>query len=397
MDSLRKLNNLDYSNYQGIYNYLETGIIPNSVANKDQHKFIQQYTDFQAHEGLIIYPPRELVVSLNEAPFKHELLTQLYNQYPSHGITQFYEIVRTYFLNITKKEATSFLKKQIPYQLTRELPKPKFKTKQYYHPNKAWSMDLIDMGSQADRRGYVWILTIMDLFNSKVWLRPLRRKLASAVQHELDLIFQTVQPKVIISDNGGEFSLKPFYAEHDVKWITTPSHTPLPHIERMNRQVRKFIREYQVRNKSLQWVDHLQDIENNINHYYLEVNPTKEVPIEERQNRNAIGITPKFAVNDHVRIKLSAIYAQVRAAEKANTSKTLPIKYSVYTYRIHKVYKSTNANGLASYSLKNDNDEIIVDSNEKALRYKQGDILKVDAHNEGEVINLRTAKRLNKL
>ena len=398
MESLKKLNNLDYSDYNGLHKYLTTGKIPNTVDRDDHNEYKEQFKNFEGLEnGVIRYIPRNLEVVPDNEKYKHTKLKELYQQFPSHGITQFYEIVRTYFLNLTKKETTEYLKRQIPYQLTRELPKPKFKTKQYYAPNKAWSIDLMDMSSQADRRGYVWILTVVDLYNARVWLRPLKRKLAEHVQRELASIFEHDTPRVILSDNGGEFSLKPFYAEHNVKWISSPSHTPLPHVERTNRNVRKNLREYQVRHKSLQWVDHLPDIEENLNHYNLVVNPPKPVAVEDRQKRNTVGLTPKFKRLDHVRIKLTALYPAIRAAVKAGTSKTIPIKYSVYTYRISNVYKSTSANGLPYYSLMNDNDETIVNATGKPLRYKQQDILKVSAQNEGDIVTLADAKKLNKL
>ena len=69
--------------------------------------------------------------------------------------------------------------------------------------------------------------------------------------------------------------MKSFYADNNVKFITTPSHTPQPHVENMNNQVRKMMRVYFVKNHTTRWVDNLEKIESDLNYYNLEIKKPK--------------------------------------------------------------------------------------------------------------------------
>ena len=161
------------------------------------------------------------------------MLDIIYDTHPGFGLDHFYEIVRHNVINITKKRTSDFLRKQLEYQLTVQPRKKKVRAKVYNNPNKAWGMDLIDMTNNIDKRKK-YILTIIDLYDGKVKLRAIAHKTNTEVQAKLKAIFDVVKPRILISDNGLEFQLKQFYADNDVKFITTPSHTPQAHVENMN-------------------------------------------------------------------------------------------------------------------------------------------------------------------
>ena len=53
---------------------------------------------------------------------------------------------------------------------------------------------------------YHYILTVQDIFSRYLWLRPLTKKTSHQVARKLSKLYSEVgPPRVIQSDNGGEF------------------------------------------------------------------------------------------------------------------------------------------------------------------------------------------------
>lgn len=249
MDSqlFRKLNGKKWSNYD--------------EATRMVHEGHSSYADFKLEtrsgRPVIVYdhPPWNLEVVREED--RDEKLQTLYND-PSKstgkGRRAFYDLVRSTYLNIPRAYVVDFLKKQVPYQLTRKVVQPRAPRKQYTKENAAWAVDLIDMGEGLATRTARYILTCIDLFNEKAWLRPLKDKTAVLVRDTFKT-YCTPQfkPKFIYCDNGGEFKgeFKAFCTAQHITLYTSESHTPVPDIENLNGQIRKMISETFVRNKNL--------------------------------------------------------------------------------------------------------------------------------------------------
>ncbi|XP_068741902.1 KRAB-A domain-containing protein 2-like [Montipora capricornis] len=70
-------------------------------------------------------------------------------------------------------------------------------------------IDLVDMKKSAvskNGKTYKYILTVQDVFSRYLWLRPLTGKSSKLVARELNKLYTEVgPPRVIQSDNGGEF------------------------------------------------------------------------------------------------------------------------------------------------------------------------------------------------
>ena len=65
------------------------------------------------------------------------------------------------------------------------------------HVMERVQIDLVDMKEeQVTHRdnNYRYILTVMDIFSRYLWLRPLTRKKASHVAHEINHIFSRTRP-----------------------------------------------------------------------------------------------------------------------------------------------------------------------------------------------------------
>ena len=88
------------------------------------------------------------------------------------GLGQFYAQVAQHYLGIRRKETTDFLKHQGDYQLTRTNERHSNKTILAKTPNERWELDCINMEAYPDNHQR-FILTIVDVFSGKVWLRPL--------------------------------------------------------------------------------------------------------------------------------------------------------------------------------------------------------------------------------
>lgn len=233
------------------------------------------------------------------------------------------------------------MERQVDYQLAVIPKKQKIRAKVYKNPNKAWAIDLIDMSNNIDLRKK-YILTVIDLYNSHVYLRALAHKTSEAVENVLAPIFDIVAPRVIISDNGGEFSLSNLYARYNIKSVTTPSHTPQPHVENMNNQVRKMLRSLWIKHQNTKWVRNLETIEENLNYFNIEVKKKKPIPDPSPYH-------PRYPIDSYVRISLAVLDPKVRELNKAHLSKHITVKWTVDIYKIYKHFQSNNANAIAYY------------------------------------------------
>ena len=67
----------------------------------------------------------------------------------------------------------------------------------------------IAYGDQEDilsRKGYKWVLTVIDCFSKYVWAYPLKSKETNRICELLSQLFSSEgNPKILQSDNGGEF------------------------------------------------------------------------------------------------------------------------------------------------------------------------------------------------
>ncbi len=397
MNSNKKYNNLDFSNIPAIINYLTNHTYPPNIDTQaKQKRYSKQYDDFEVIDGDKLYLANRWVVPNTDKDndFVDAVLEHVYND-PRKGLvgqTLFYKYINKHYLNITKKQCIDYLKAKTEYQLTRQYVKEKVTTKQYKQLNAGWAIDLIDVSNVAKQnKHYNFIFTVIDQFTKKVWYRPLKHKTVEDCTAILKEIFKTEKPKVIISDMGTEFNFDEFLKENAVKHIRSQSYTPVPQIENANNQLRKMIRELNVKNGNLNWEKYLPDLEYNKNNQYNGTTGHSANDIVDNKDniRNVLhdnivddvkNAVPKYSSGDFVRIKLSALDSAIRKMYKANLQKLVPVKFTPEIYIISKIFTTKNNKlGLSYYSLKTEDGDILKNSDNTITRFKQGDLLKVPA------------------
>jgi len=111
-------------------------------------------------------------------------------------------------------------------------------------------VDLIDMttwaGSNNSRR---YEVSIIDCFSKYAWLLPITQKKAEKVLEVLGLFLKEHTPKVLQSDNSGEFTnarMKELLDNLHIKHITSLPYKPSSNgqVERFNRTIKGMIMQY---------------------------------------------------------------------------------------------------------------------------------------------------------
>ena len=234
-------------------------------------------------------------------------------------------------------------------------------------PNERWAIDLIDVGENYIHGGNRYILTCVDYFSRYVWAEPISNKTSITVRDAMETIVHhagDTYPHIIMKDNGGEFQgeLNDWMEEHDIKWINTLSYSPQSNglIENMNKQLRKILREFMLRNNTLNWVQFIQracDVKNSQRNGTTKQFPNKlwraghhendeinlgNIPQTELQRIKAKRNTdkriqrevaknkaPLYRNGDLVRVKMTALFSELRKKVKEGNKKQIIVQYKV--------------------------------------------------------------------
>jgi IS30 family transposase len=135
-------------------------------------------------------------------------------------------------------------------------------------PNERWGIDCINLvsfasGNGGNDRGWKFILTVVDYFSRKCWLRGLKSQTAINVRNALiNIVAETkTYPRIVQADNGSEFRAETseWFKEHNIKYIKTLSYSPESNglVEGTNKKVRKVLREIMIRTNSRNWYSYL--------------------------------------------------------------------------------------------------------------------------------------------
>jgi len=291
-DLYRKLNNINFSgdNYDIIVDYVLTGNLPSDFSEYKKGRYRRLFYKFFVELGLLRYPidsKQKLTVIPDEDI--EDTLQFIYESDKTGiglGINSLYAKVSHQFLNITRDDVRDFMTKQPFYQMTKREPRIVNRPIIGKYPNNRWAIDLIDMSLYKDFNkdahapdGYRYILSGIDYFSKKIFATKMARKntretldaLKWCIQHQMGNTY----PKILQSDNGGEFNNKffiqwaknpdnrpgPFTVKHPspmaIKLIHTLSHSPTGNalVENSNNFIRKMIREGFIRHNNLNWID----------------------------------------------------------------------------------------------------------------------------------------------
>ena len=194
-DLYLKLNNYGFSDksISDVKNYLDNKTLPISLnTSQKRTRFIEKWSkDWEMRNGKLIYKPLNLtVISDGERNTVLKTIYEDIKQGVGQGIDLFYKRIRDKYLNIRRSDVSDFLKKQKVYQITRPQNHIINKPILALSPNERYGIDCINMVSYASSnggidRGTKFILTIVDYFSRKVWLRPLKSQTAVNVRNAL--------------------------------------------------------------------------------------------------------------------------------------------------------------------------------------------------------------------
>jgi hypothetical protein len=222
--------------------------------------------------------------------------------------------------------------------------------------------------------------------------------------------------KVVFSDNAPEFEEKQMgeiYRNYGIKHITGRSHRPIVLVEACNNQIRKIMRQLFIRNKNLNWIDHLGEIQQSKNTQFdtnlkampeniltdflnkKDLSPVTEKIKNRAQKHNDKFKNATFARGQAVRIKLSAIQSHIRQQEKSGQGKYVVVHYTPEVFYISRVYPVKEGKiGLPTYTVQDTDTRVIIDKDNKFVRFRQSDLLKVNP-NTVTTMNQANANKLN--
>ena len=384
------------NSYNTVSNFIQNDVIPAHLNNRQRNTFINKFQhNFIVNNNHIYYQP-----PLENNPANHRLsikvlrptehenaLNEIYQNIQrglGEGQTEFYHQVCQSYIGITRKEAVQFLKKHSDYQLTRPIKKTVNKPIITRASNERWQIDVIDLTAYRQLGGWEFVMTTVDCYSGKVWLRALKHQTAQEATDALQNVINEshTTPHSIQTDNGGSFLdvFHQFCRNNHIKHIYSLSHSPSTNgkVERCNQEVRKLIKAGFVRNNNLQWFVHLQDYAENMNnqissvtkhtanqlwtqgyHAIHEANMAIDHNIERPADTDDINEVHRyvqtrkvlnalhqiqhinlhhFQVGDLVRVKLDRIAAEMRARNKNGIlKKRTAITYSPVICRVRNV------------------------------------------------------------
>ena len=380
---LNTLNNIKFSDQKlrDIKSYIQTNELPEfdpPYAEKKKEQFLKNFDNDDyaiKDDGTLIYKPlNKEILTTRE---KDEKLSELYDDDKvgvGTGIKSFYNKVADKYVGIGKGEVGNFLKGQTSYQITKPEPKVVNKPIITTYPNQRWQIDLIDVESYATKnKNNKYILTVIDNFSKYVFAIGLKSKTAESIlEGMMDIIENQAEgthPRIIQSDNGGEFKNEMFEEWARVNKITlklSMSYQPTSNalIENFNNILRKMIREGFIRHNNLNWIDHLDNYLYNRNHSKHSTTGYQPAEIwrvgrDKLKRIKAGAITDaqqrikakakasldkykayEYQVGDLVRVLESSLYSSARKLLKAGKKKLIIAKYTPDVYTIAKIIKN---------------------------------------------------------
>ena len=181
--------------------------------------------------------------------------------------------------------------------------------------NHQWQADLVDLSKlKKDNDGYVFLLTVIDVFSKRAWCVPLKNKSASSLVTALKGLLVNIAPTTLQTDKGLEFlnrSVRRLLKEHGVHHFSTHNEeTKASIVERFNRTLKTRMWRYFTKYQTVRYIDALQDFVQSYNNTYhrsigmtpSQVNAANQEEVWQRLYGHDGKGVPKFKVDDRVRI-----------------------------------------------------------------------------------------------
>jgi hypothetical protein len=212
-------------------------------------------------------------------------------------------------------------------------------------------------------RQYRYILSCIDGFSKKVFVRGMIHKTLEETIQNLESVIQEAgkTPNKIICDLGREFSLDAWGLQNGVHIVHSRSYQPQTNgqVEQSNKNIRKVLSSFFIRNGNTNWIDHLDELRDNLNsnrHGTTKLTPNElystnndgvKLKARIRINKRAVKILskePDFQIGDLVRIKNSALYSVIREKIKNGAKKNIVVTFSPEIFRIYQVVRIRRRN-----------------------------------------------------
>jgi len=224
---------------------------------------------------------------------------------------------------IKLNEIEDLLKSSDAYTFHKETKKIIRNPYYVYYKRQQFQIDLINITElQKSNNKVKYLLTCIDVFTKKAFVRPCFNKTASEILNKFKSIIEEAgqPPKTIVSDKGSEIKNRLFnnYCKNKkIKQIYPENEVHASVIERFNKTIQIIIYKYLTQNETNRYIDKLQDFVRGYNNRYhrtIKMTPNEG---ELRQNHPLIFMEVdknirllqknrkknKFDVGDYVRIK----------------------------------------------------------------------------------------------
>lgn len=414
-------------------------------ANYSNSNYIKKFkrnnfNHFILRENKIIFKPLNLeVIKKADINIKLDDLYKNDNNSIGKGITNFYKYVASKYINITRDDIKKFLEDQDNYQMTKNINHKINKPIIAKYPNQQWCIDLVEFNDLATKnKNYKYMLVCVDVFSRYVWLEPLKFKEASITRDAVIKIINDagVSPSSILTDNGKEFEgeLKEYCNDNNIKLLHTRAYSPESNgiVERANKDIRKIINAFWLKNNNNVWYNILNEVAENKNSSYnstikgtpisIWVNNKDKIPRDLPENlivnnpkmlakvslvKRAIKLIDKFKeednyqVNDVVRIKMSSIFNNIRKLLKEGKSKQIVVNFTPDVFWIQKVIHTRKSLiERNKYILMNDQDEVLKKADGTVKYFYASDLQHYDYDEEQQnttEISMEEALKLNKV
>jgi len=228
--------------------YVEGGEIPARYAYPSKREeFFKRYKGLEVQGGKLYYGTLQ-VVPEEEVD---ALLRGLYEKLGDIGRDRLYYYVKQRYVGISRARVQQFLNNQERHQLM-QIPKQGKVNRPIVSsaPMERWGCDLIDMTKYQSPQNQhaVYVLTVVDYFSKYAWAVALRDKTAATVASAMAQVFDASGgvPKIVQSDNGGEFEdeFDLLLARHGVAHARSRPYKASTNsvIERFNGTLKRMIR-----------------------------------------------------------------------------------------------------------------------------------------------------------
>ena len=185
-----------------------------------------------------------------------------------------------------------------------------------YHTDDTWSLDILDLEDYGpkNKRGYRYVLVIIDNFSKFEWTVPLKNKNAQTIKDSSEniLISSKRKPNLIESDRGKEFYnniFQDFLNKNNIKIYSRNTALGAVFAKRFNHTIRDLLNRPVFKRGESKWVDVLPIITKQYNNRIH--SSTKLTPIQASLKKNEgyvyknlldkrKKIKPKYQINDLV-------------------------------------------------------------------------------------------------